>query len=183
MLTLNNTRTGISLPPSFGSVCMIAQAQAIRMDSVALSVITDISRNGRFTDMFPVTPGMVTFIREVPTAASSRADASQGCQPCPCRTASPMVPAAAMAMSPINVFVSRVMFFLLSSVTRLNYSPSRSTDRASRLSKLEQPQTTLVALLVSTLVPQTTLKPLRTDLPHTTAVPQTTQFPAPSVPQ
>src|SRR6266850_8007148 len=71
MLTLNSTRTGLTLLPSFGRVCMIAQAQAIRIDSVALSMITDNNRNGRLTDMFPLMPGMVTFIRDVPTAATS----------------------------------------------------------------------------------------------------------------
>src|ERR1700757_561180 len=107
MLTLNSTRTGFTLLPSFGNVCMTAQAQAITIDSVALRVITDNSRNGRFTDMLPLIAGRLTFIREVGTAASNSVVARYGCQLWPWSRASPIVPTAATAMTAMNVLVSR----------------------------------------------------------------------------
>src|SRR5208282_5293497 len=71
MLTLNNICSGLNLLPGFGQHCTTVDTHATRTASTALRFATANSRNGRLTDMLPLIPGSLTFIREV-AAASTR---------------------------------------------------------------------------------------------------------------
>jgi hypothetical protein len=87
---------------------MTAQAHAIRTDSIGLSATTANNKKGKFTDMLPVIPGSVIFIREVPAAASNSVEASIGCQLWPWTAALAIVQAAARHMNPMKPLDSRV---------------------------------------------------------------------------
>src|SRR5262252_1764203 len=95
-------------------------AQAMRIDSVALSLVTASIRNGRFTDMLPLIPGIVTFIREVAVAMASNVRPRYGCHGPPCRAALTIVAAPARTMNPMNAFVNRVYCIEVSSFLQVS---------------------------------------------------------------
>src|SRR5277367_2663023 len=73
MLTLNDICCGLNFAFFFGQHCTAVETQVTAIASAALRFTTAVNRNGRLTDMFPLTPGSFTFIRDV-TAASARTD-------------------------------------------------------------------------------------------------------------
>src|SRR5258708_22061021 len=75
MLTLNTICCGLNLASRLGQVCSIVETHAIAAASAALRFTTASSRNGMLTDMFPLTPGSLTFIRDVAAASANIASA------------------------------------------------------------------------------------------------------------
>ena len=53
----------------------MVETQAITAASAALRLTTAVSRNGKLTDMLPLIPGSLTFIRDVTAASPSTARA------------------------------------------------------------------------------------------------------------
>src|SRR5271157_2425724 len=65
MLTLNAICCGLNFAFFRGQHCTAVETQVTTMASAALRFTIAVSRNGRLTDMLPLIPGNLTFIREV----------------------------------------------------------------------------------------------------------------------
>ncbi len=75
MLTLNAICSGLNLPFFCGQHCTTVEIQVIATASAALRFTTAVNRKGRLTDMLPLIPGSLTFIREVAVAIARTASA------------------------------------------------------------------------------------------------------------
>ena len=71
ILRLKAICCGLNFASFRGQHCTAVETQVITTASAALRLPTAVSRNGRLTDMLPLIPGSLTFIRDV-TAASTR---------------------------------------------------------------------------------------------------------------
>src|SRR5579864_7482577 len=68
MLMLKSICTGLNLPSGFGQHCTRVETQAMATASSALRLTTAMRKNGMFTDIVPLIPGSLTFIRDVAAA-------------------------------------------------------------------------------------------------------------------
>src|SRR5277367_954120 len=73
MLTLKTICSALNFLWDAGQHCTSVEMQAIEMASAALKFTTARRRNGRLTDILPLIPGSLTFIREVAAARASTA--------------------------------------------------------------------------------------------------------------
>src|ERR1700750_1472518 len=70
MLRLKAICCGLNFVSFRGQHCVAVETKAISKASAALRLATAVSRNGRLTDMLPLIPGNLTFIRDVTTAST-----------------------------------------------------------------------------------------------------------------
>jgi len=75
MPRLKNICCGLNFAPFRGQHCTVVEMQVITTASAALRFTAAVSRNGRFIDMLPLTPGSFTFNRDVAAASASTASA------------------------------------------------------------------------------------------------------------
>src|SRR5271157_2921627 len=108
MLTLNAICCGLNLAFFRGQHCTTVETQVTTMASAALRFTIAVSRNGRLTDMLPLIPGNLTFIREVTAASARTANAKYRCRLWLAKLAYPATPAAASIMAAMNVLIRRV---------------------------------------------------------------------------
>src|SRR4051794_5504170 len=62
-----------------GQHCRTVEAHVIRTASAALRLTMALNRNGKFTDMLPLMPGSLTFIREDADAKANTVNAKKIC--------------------------------------------------------------------------------------------------------
>src|SRR5579863_5966330 len=75
MLRLNAICCGLNFAFFRGQHCTVVATQVMKNASTALKFTTAVSRNGRLTDILPLIPGSLAFMREVAAAKASTAKA------------------------------------------------------------------------------------------------------------
>src|SRR5579872_4377379 len=80
---------------------------------MALKFTTAISRKGRFTDILPLMPGSLTFMRELAADSANRARAYVGCCVWLTTPAYALPAVASRAIAAVNAWVSRVLPFMI----------------------------------------------------------------------
>src|ERR1700740_3405941 len=80
MLTLNAICSSLNFASCRGQHCTMVETHVIATASVALRFIIAVSRKGRFTDILPLIPGNLTFIRDVAAASARTASAKYRCR-------------------------------------------------------------------------------------------------------
>src|SRR5882724_6001958 len=108
MLRLNSICCGLNLVFFRGQHCTAVEMQVIKMASAALKLTIAVSRKGRFTDMFPVSPGSLTFMRDVAADRVKTARAKKGWRLWLLRLAQPAADAAARVIAATKVPIDGV---------------------------------------------------------------------------
>src|SRR4029077_11534535 len=114
MLMLNAICCGLNLASLRGQHCTAVETHVTTTASAALRFTTAVSRNGRLTDMLPLIPGSLTFIRDVTAARTRTASAKYICSVWLANPAYPAALTAASIIAPMNVLIRRVLFVISS---------------------------------------------------------------------